>query len=634
MALDTVQITSRILEYVPREAGITRIEYEGPSIAIYSKDPSVLLYHGYVLTEIANKLKKRVIARSEPSERTQTDEARDRIGEVMKPHTKVPGMYFDPVKGEVTLYLEETLDPTLFPELSVRIVSKTKWFPIFKKHFEPFSKTLIGIYSANSYYERERRKFLLNLGDRIFRQPLNPSRDISITILGGSQEVGRSAALVSTSETKLLVDFGLKPGVNDRMNAYPRIDVGDFNIDELDGVIITHAHLDHSGMVPFLYKHGYNGPLYMTEPTLPLSVLLQLDLIQVAQRNGEVPPYNPSDVRKMIYHTVQLKYGQVTDISPDVKLTLYNAGHVLGSAISHLHIVEGVHNIVFTGDFKYGPTLLLDSAYSNFMRAETVVMESTYGGDEDITPQRAEAEATLLETINRILEKGGKVLMPTLAVGRAQEILVHLEKFLREKKMMEVPIYIDGMIDESTAIHVSFPEYLSSKLKKMILDQGLNPFSSEHFVIVDDPSLRTEALQEGSCIIVATSGMLEGGPVLEYLKHVACDERNMILFTSYQVSGTLGRRILNGTKNIIMSRGDKMQTINIMAETRRIEGFSGHSDRKQLQAYLKKLSPMMKNLFLVHGEPEKSLALAKATKKLIHGNVWPLKNLQTVPLAK
>jgi KH/beta-lactamase-domain protein len=634
MALDTVQITSRILEYVPKEAGITRIEYEGPSIAIYSRNPSVLLYHGYILTEIANKLKKRVIARSEPSERMPTDEARSKIGEVMKPHSEVSGMYFDPVKGEVILYLEETLEPILFPEISVKIVSNTRWFPVFRKHFEPFSKTLVGIYSANSYYEKERRRFLLGLGDRIFRKPLKPSRDISITVLGGAQEVGRSAALFSTSETKLLVDFGLKPGVNERLNSYPRIDAEDFNIDELDGIIVTHAHLDHSGMVPFLYKHGYDGPLYMTEPTLPLSVLLQLDLIQVAQRNGEVPPYSPTDVRKMIYQTVQLKYGQVTDISPDVKLTFYNAGHVLGSAVSHLHIVEGVHNVVFTGDFKYGPTFLLDSAYSNFLRAETVVMESTYGGEEDVTPSRAEAEKALLENVNRVLERDGKVLMPTLAVGRAQEILVHFEKFLREKKMMEVPIYIDGMIDESTAIHVSYPEYLSSKLRKMILDQGINPFSSEHFVIVDDPSLREEALGKGPCIIVSTSGMLEGGPVLEYLKYVAGDERNMILFSSYQVSGTLGRRILNGTKNIIMTRGDKMQTIEIKAEIRRIEGFSGHSDRRQLISYIKKISPMTKNLFLVHGEPEKSLSLAKAAKRMVHGNVWPLRNLQTVPLTR
>ncbi|MFQ5712076.1 MAG: beta-CASP ribonuclease aCPSF1 [Candidatus Geothermarchaeales archaeon] len=632
MSLDTVHITSKVLEYAPKEAGITRVEYEGPNIAIYSKNPVLLIHHGYLLTEIANKLKKRVIVRSEPQVRLSVDEAREKIGEILKSYVKTPDYFFDPVKGEVILYLIEPLDPSITPEVSFKIVSQTRWFPLFKRCLSPLSKTLAKVYSVNSYFEKERRGFYLSLGNRIFRIPMNPSRDIRVRVLGGAQEVGRSAFYFSTSETNLLIDFGIKPGVSNRVHAYPRIDLDDFNLDELDAVIITHAHLDHCGLLPFLYKHDYRGPVYVTEPTLPLMVLLQLDLIEIAKREGQTPPYTVADVQKMIYHCVTLKYGQVTDISPDVKLTFQNAGHVLGSAMVHLHVTEGVHNVVFTGDFKYGPTLLLDTAYSAFTRAETMIMESTYGGEDDVALPRREAEELLLSTINKSLRGGGKVLMPVPAVGRAQEVLVIFDRFLRAGQMPDVPIFVDGMLDESNAIHVSYTEYLSNSLRSLILNKGVNPFSAEQFVNVENSSQREEASRDGPCVIISTSGMMEGGPVLEYFKHLAGDEKNRLLFLSYQVSGTLGRRLLDGVRNVVMTEEDKMITVEVEAEVSKIEGFSGHSDRKQLLAYLKRVSPMVKNLYLAHGEPTKTSSLAQGARKLLRLNAKVLNNLQTVPL--
>lgn len=632
MALNTVYVTSKILEYAPKEAGITRVEYEGPNIAVYSTNPAVLIQHGYLLTEIANKLKKRVIVRPEPDVRLPVEEASDKIKEILEPQGKSPDCYFDPVKGEVVLYLNEPLNSSLTPEISLDIVSKTRWFPTFRRYSPPLSMTIKKIFSVNSYLEKERRKFLLGLGNRIFRIPMNPSRDVRLKVLGGGQEVGRSAFLFSTSETNLVVDFGIKLGVSSRMHAYPRVDLDEFNLDELDAVIVTHAHLDHCGLIPFLYKHGFEGPVYSTEPTLPLMVLLQLDFIEIAKRNSQTPPYTVSDVEKMIYHSISLKYGQVTDISPDVKLTFHNAGHVLGSAMVHLHVTEGVHNVIFTGDFKYSPTMLFDAAYSNFTRGETLIMESTYGADEDIAPPRSEAEDILLTEINDILGKGGKVLMPVPAVGRAQEVLVLFDNLLREGKMTETPIFVDGMIDESNAIHISYTEYLSSDLKSLILDQGINPFLSEHFVNVENASQRDEAMDDKPCIIVSTSGMMEGGPVLEYFKKFAGDEKNTLLFLSYQVSGTLGRRLLDGMRNVVMAEEDKMITLNVNSNIKKIDGFSGHSDRKQLMAYMKRTAPMVKNLFLVHGEPLKTTSLAQNARKTLRINAKALQNLQTVPL--
>ena len=631
--IDEAALVAKMLEYAPREAEITRIEYEGPSIAIYSRNPAILLQHGYLITELATKLKKRVIIRAEASERIDPEEAKIQINKILQPNYEAKKLFFDKASGEVHVYVEPYPSQKELTELSLRIIAETKWFPVFKRYSPPLSRTVDFVYNVLSVFHVERKKFLTSLGNRIFREALNPSKDIRIRVLGGADEVGRSAFLVETSETSLLVEFGLKPGVAKRTEAFPRVDLEFLDLEELDGVIITHAHLDHCGLVPYLFKYGYRGPVYVTEPTLPLMVLLQLDLIEVTEKNGGVPPYSVADVRKMISHTITLKYGQVTGISPDVKLTFYNAGHVLGSAIAHLHITEGVHNIVFTGDFKYAPTLLLDMAYDKFTRAETVIMESTYGAPTDIMPPRRVVEELLIDTINSIVQNGGKVLIPVPAVGRAQEILAILDRSIREGKLSEIPIYVDGMIDESSSIHLQFANYLSSKIRSLI-NQGINPFRSEQFVIVKNSSQREEAIREGPCVIISTSGMMEGGPVIEYFRNLAGDSRNMLLFVSYQVSGTLGRRILDGAKNILLPSAEgKMESISVNCKVFKIEGFSGHSDFNQLLAFVKKIQRLIKNLYLVHGESEKIMSLSQSIRKTVHVNARPLKLLQTVYLA-
>ena len=633
MSLDMIEATSKILEFIPKEAGVTRIEYEGSNIAIYSKKPSILLNHGYLMTEIALKIKKRVISRSEPSERLDTEISKKKIDNIMNGISSPIHKFFDPAKGEVTLYLEKNISQSVMPALSLEIISQTNWFPIFRRYFSPFSKTITLLHGNLTKWEKERRQILLSLGDRVFREPINPSTNLSLTALGGAEEVGRSCYLLSTSETKILIDFGLKPGFKKKIQSHPRLDITTLNIDELDAIVLTHAHLDHSGLIPFVFKHGFKGVVYMTEPTLPLVTLLLQDLIDVAERNGEIPPYNHFDIRTMINHTIPLKYGQVVDISPDMKLTFQNAGHILGSALAHIHITDGVHNILFTGDFKYGETSLLDSAYSNFSRLETVVMESTYGGPTDITPSKPQSENMLLQSILKSLNKNGKVLMPVPAVGRSQEVLMILDRFIKQNLLPDVPIYLDGMIEESTSIHVSFINYLSNKLRASYTNEGLNPFSSDHFINVNGYEGRQEALSGGPCIILATSGMMEGGPVLEYFRNFAENENNSLIFVSYQVAGTLGRRILDGLENVIIPSKDKMLSLNVHANISRLSGFSGHSDRNQLMAYIKKISRSTKNVYTVHGEASKSLSLAKSIKEKYRINASPLKITETISLS-
>ena len=216
------------------------------------------------------------------------------------------------------------------------------------------------------------------------------------------------------------MDCGISAGADRPSSAFPRIDSDKFDIDKLDGVIISHAHLDHCGFVPFLFKYGYDGPIYCSEPTSVLMTLLQLDYLDIFGKEGGHPPYDQKDVREAVLHTIPVKYGVVTDVAPDIKLTLHNAGHIIGSSIVHLHIGEGLHNIVYTGDFKFGRTMLLEPATYSFPRAQTLIMESTYGGPDDIMSDRETVEGKLARIVNETAEKGGKVLIPTLAVGRAR----------------------------------------------------------------------------------------------------------------------------------------------------------------------------------------------------------------------
>jgi hypothetical protein len=276
----------------------------------------------------------------------------------------------------------------------------------------------------------------------------------------------------------VLIDCGVNPSSNDPSQAYPRLDDPKFDVERLDAVVISHPHIDHCAMTPFLYKYGYDGPVYCSEPTAYLMTLLQLDYLDVASREGVYPPYDQRDVKNAVLHTMPLKYGVVTDIAPDIKLTLHNAGHILGSSIVHLHIGEGFHNIVYTGDFKFGETMLLEPASTVFPRVETLIMESTYGGAEDVMPERGEVEGRFTSMVKDTVEDGGKVLIPVPAVGRAQEIMLVLDRYIREGVIPEVPIFIEGMISEATAIHTAYPEYLAREVRNQILKRDVNPFES------------------------------------------------------------------------------------------------------------------------------------------------------------
>ena len=1119
------RIRETIITHMPKEAEITRIEFEGPRLAIYVKNVGLLLEQSYVVTDIVNLLHKRVVIRSDPSIRLNENESERLIKGIVPGEAEITEINFDPTLGEVVIEAKK-------PGLAIgkdgstlqEIIKTTSWRPRVLRAPPLPSKIITTTRHILHSESEERSRIFRDVGERIFRPRLTKTASVFLTPLGGFHEVGRSAMLVQTEESCVLLDCGISAGSNEPLTAYPRVGTDDFDIDKLDAVIISHAHLDHCGFVPFLYKYGYDGPVYCSEPTSVLMTLLQLDYLDVHGKEGGYPPYDQKDVRETVMHTIPVKYGVVTDVAPDIKLTLHNAGHIIGSSIVHLHIGEGLHNIVYsvdwsspitvidpnghvqitrigelidrlmlecepskefvervpnvqgwktfafdpityelktvpitsflrhpisedlyeittstgrkarvtgshsvftvsngqiaaakvrelkdgdyligaglipkfasvrpvielderefrvfendqaklrrlltncrgdirrkfpelekeilrwvrehfergayrsaiakkyhakasrvrsifrelgiddsprlkatlpkhfeirqqfsrflgyfasegstqgntvvmsnydedlradciktiqplfncrysednrevrfhsrslkkllallgalgtahtkrvppiilsgpeenaceflkgyfegdgslrirrngssisasskselllqdvaflllrlgiavtfvhnrttdmhiitiygvdnlarflekvkieewsraliavnpkrrknplwnrtpiaalspelqarllksayryaksigrdyletllqfggendalishapfiydevksirkveptqrhvydlsvegyenfvggfgflflhnTGDFKFGRTMLLEPATCSFPRAETLIMESTYGGPDDVMSDRETVEGKLAKIVNETAEKGGKILIPTLAVGRSQEIMLVLNSYMKNKQIKELPIFIEGMISEATAIHTAYPEYLARDLREQILYKDINPFQSDYFSNVDHPSDREKIAQGDPCVILATSGMMEGGPAIDYFRYLCQDEKNALVFVSYQVEGTLGNRLKNGVREVsLMGRNGKLEAYKVNLRVESVEGFSGHSDRNQLFGFLKRISPRPTRVVMGHGERRKTDLFAHQVSRIL-----------------
>lgn len=594
-------IMAVILQSLPQESGLTKIEYEGPRIALHSKNPSYLLQNSQLVSNMVNTIKKRIVIRTDESIRKPEQESTRIISEIIPKEVGIVGTFFDAVLGEAVLFAKKpwTLAQVGEDFDNIELAEKTGWKVRVRKAPHDMAP-IAALYKVLAETVTARTRFYKEVGEKIFRDKLSSQAEASLMTLGGFAEVGRSCMLLSTSESKVLLDCGLNPSAKDSLTAMPRFDVAGLAMEDIDAVILSHAHLDHTGFLPALFKYGYRGPVYCTEPTLLLMGLLQRDYVR---RSGEDALYSEKDIESVAAHTITLTHGIVTDISPDIKLVLSNSGHILGSTSIHLHIGNGDHNLVYTGDIKFGRTISLENASWNFPRVETMIIESTFGGKEDIACPREEAEARLASAVSKTISAGGHVLLPVPAVGISQELVLVLDQFM---KGVQAKVLIEKSISEATSVYEAYTEFLSKEMRQRVLESESSPFGSQ-FSVADSETLKSNE----PSVMLAPSSMLLGGPSVNYLKQIAADPRSRLILTSYQAIDTPGRAIQDGARQVTI----KGETLNLQCQIERIDGFGSHSDYNQLMAYVSRLRPKLRRILVNHGERAKAQNLASMINK-------------------
>ncbi len=613
---------------------ISSANFEGANIVLYTNDMDFFKDNGGKIRELVGKFKKRIELRADSKLLKDEEETKKIIKETVPEDAEVTNILFDPQRGIVVI---EAKRPGLVIGKEGSILKDVKdqsfWIPQIQRSPAIQSKITESIRAVLYANNNTRKRFLNSVGKKIYKE-WNPDKTeewIRVTFLGGGRQVGRSCILLQTPGTKILMDCGMNPAIKGR-ERFPYLDAAEFKINELDAIILSHAHLDHSALVPYLFKMGYRGPVYMTAPTRDLAAILALDFIGVAYKQATSPLYGSVDVKEMVKHTICLDFNEVTDIAPDVRITFYNAGHCLGSAITHINIGNGAHNLVYSGDIKYVNSRLLNRANDKFPRMETLILEATYGGRNNILPPRREAEENLIREITETIDKGGKILIPELGLGRAQESMIILEEAMRNGKMPKVPIYIDGMIWDMNGIHTAYPDFLHHQIKKDVF-ANKNPFLSEVFQRVGSPTERKAVVEGGPCVVLATSGMLVGGASVEYFRHFAQNKDNKICFVCYQGAGSLGKQIQEGLKTVQMTTNDgKEEFVNVNLEVSTVEGLGAHAGRNELMDYANRTQPKASKIILNHGEQSRCLDLASSIYKLHHIETNVPKNLETIRL--
>jgi putative mRNA 3-end processing factor len=431
---------------------------------------------------------------------------------------------------------------------------------------------------------------------------------MKLQCLGAGQEVGRSAFLIKGSKNYLF-DYGLKlnprtkdpDDISTKNKAEAPMGVKDF----LDGVILSHAHLDHSGAIPFLYKDGH-APLFTTQATMDLSNLLWEDTIKIAKLDKMLPLFNEHNIYEANESAFNLDINKRIEIEKDIFLTFYDAGHIPGGTISVLEMDS--KKIMYTGDFRYSESYLFKGCEKKLPEVDYLITETTYALENHVP--RKTIEKQFIEEVKECIDNGGIVILPAFAIERSQELIYILYKY----NIDYVPIYLDGMGKKATNIFLNHSKYITDfkSFKK----------ATERVEYVKRSNQRKKIVQK-PCIIITTAGMLEGGPVLGYIDMIGDNPKNKIILTGFQVEGTNGRRLLDSKKLLIDGKEYKPK-----AEISKYS-FSAHADKKEIDKFIKKVNP--KKVFCVHGDKDATIDYKQSliAKKIdaeapIMGNVFDL----------
>ena len=638
MRLTLSELKKKISKMIPDDVDY-EVDLEAGSIAIITKQPQAFGGAGDNLTvRIAKTIKRRIVIRPHSDILADEKTVHDAVAQIIPSDAKVRKVWLDPALSQVILECDDPSTAVGRKGSNIRALrDEIGWLVDVVRAPAIESRTQHDIRRYRKELADERKSLLRKFGTRIYRTQRPGEPWVRVTALGSYREVGRAMHLVTTNESKILVDCGAKPTTN-RSEVQPFFAAPEMlPLDNLDAVVITHAHIDHIGMLPVLFKYGYRGPVYCTPPTRDLMTLLQIDYIKVAKAEGNEPPYSKADIQECIKHVVDINWGDKTDISPDIKMTMENAGHILGSSSVYMQIGEGKgeHKLLFSGDIKYEKSWLFDAATVRFPKVETLVIESTYGGPQDVQPTRQQASQELQDLIQDTLGRRGKIFCPVFAVGRSQEVMIAIDQLFKSGIVKPVTVWVDGMISEATAIHSSHPNFLNRDLRRQMLKGGMdNPFNSSWFKQVDSREQRDAILLDPNpCIVLATSGMMTGGPIVEYFKHWAPEPSATLCFVGYQASGTLGRRLQKGHAQVPLMDGGQTLMVDIRCNMVTIDGFSGHSDRNQLIDYVDALNPTPRKIICHHGDPQTCNAFRQGLREKFRVQTFAPANLETLRLS-
>lgn len=603
---DKQSIMAIILQNLPRECAVTKIEYEGPRIALYSNQPDFLLRNSQVLSNIVNLIKKRIVLRLDESIRKKKNEVIDIVEKNISKEIGVTDILFDPVLGEATIFIRKINQVIINEENIINdLTNQTGWKVNFKKAPRSLS-TIKEINKIINKTKDDRIQFYKRIGEKIFREKLYENVEASLISLGGFAEIGRSSMILNTNESNILIDCGLNLYTNDPLLMFPRFDSIGIKPSEIDAIVLTHAHFDHIGFTPTLAKYGYDGPIYCTEPT---SYLMYILFKEYVHRYRDKALYSEREIERVFSHLIHLNYNIVTDLSPDIKITPYNSGHILGSSSFHFNLGNGEHNFVYTGDLKFGKSSYLDNAAWNFPRVETLLIEATNGGREDTFQSRDDATNKLIDIINNTVKNKNIVLIPTQLVGTAQEIIITLDQLIKQKKIDKCKIFIEKLIIDVNSIHENYIDYLNKDIQQSIINGDYNPFRSRNVHTINIMQDK-EKLETG--IIILPSSMLQCINSIYYLNKVIENANNTIIFISNQVNGTVGKGIVDKEKRIEIN--NNFYNIDCKIET--IYSFNSHSDFSQLNAYISRLKPKLRKILINHGERSKLQNFASYSSRI------------------
>jgi len=433
---------------------------------------------------------------------------------------------------------------------------------------------------------------------------------------GATRMVTGSNYLLETENTKILVDCGMFQGA--RHSEEKNYEDFPFNPSEIDFLLITHAHLDHIGRVPKLFKDGFRGKILATQPTKDFAYEALLDsqriLEKEAKRSHRKPIYTKEDVEKSLELVEGINYGKKINLGEGASCRFRDAGHILGSAIIEIwikdksNIEKETKKIVFSGDLGNPPVPLL--RHTEFINeADYVLIESTYG-DRIHEPEKQRRD--LLENvIEDTITRGGTLMIPSFALERTQELLYELNGLVENHRIPKVPIFIDSPLAiRSLEVYKKYPEYYNKKATYLIKSgDDLFKFPGLTLTRTVEESKEINNVKSPK-IIIAGSGMSTGGRILHHEIRYLPQPENTILIIGFQVAGALGRRILEGAKEVKIFR----ETIPVRAEVRAIGGYSAHADQEGLKNWINKIKRPIKHVFVVHGEESSAMALVQLIK--------------------